>query len=108
MCQLQASQRHHVHAIPHKKDSKTRCSSPTWLPRLLRGLYRLSIRLFMLASESSPCLLHSCRSRSMQLQLKEREREESVTLRDGIPAVPGSAAGRGHSWVALLALLPPL
>lgn len=35
-------------------------------------LYRLSMRLFMLASESSPCLLHSCSSRLMQLQLQEK------------------------------------
>lgn len=58
--------------LPHAP-SKTRCSSPS-----SRGFpdfgvwYRLSMRLFMLASESSPCLLHSCRSRLMQLQLEER------------------------------------
>lgn len=52
-----------------------RCPNPTWAHRLLRegaGLYLLAVRLFMLVSESSPCLLHSCRSWYMQLQLEER------------------------------------
>lgn len=39
------------------------------------GAYRLATRLVMLASDSSPCLLHSCRSRLVQSQLELRKME---------------------------------
>lgn len=74
-----------------------RPQNPDWSPKHWQGPYRLSIRLVMLASESSPCLLHSCRSRLMQLQLEERERKkkESVSPRDGVPTALAGTRGRG-------------